>query len=88
MSGLGLGQLAAHGFAKLTGTQRMAGATQPLAATASNTVVLPSGDQLTNAHVGLPNADNTSDASKPVSTAQAAAIATATAIHPFLLIGA
>ena len=38
--------------------------------------------------VGLGNVDNTSDASKPVSTAQAAAIATATAIHPFLLIGA
>ena len=74
MSGLGLGQLAAHGFAKLTGTQRMAGATQPLAATASNTVVLPSGDQLTKAHVGLPSADNTSDANKPVSTAQQTAL--------------
>ena len=43
---------------------------------------------LNNAAVGLGNVDNTSDANKPVSTAQAAAIATATAIHPFLLIGA
>lgn len=43
---------------------------------------------LAKADVGLSNADNTSDANKPVSTAQAAAIATATAIHPFLLIGA
>ena len=43
---------------------------------------------LAKADVGLGNVDNTSDASKPVSTAQAAAIATATAIHPFLLIGA
>ena len=32
MSGLGLGQLAAHGFAKLTGAQRAAGATSPVAA--------------------------------------------------------
>jgi hypothetical protein len=32
---------------------------------------------VTKAHVGLANVDNTSDASKPVSTAQAAAIATA-----------
>jgi len=43
---------------------------------------------LAKADVGLGNVDNTSDANKPVSTAQAAAIATATAIHPFLLIGA
>lgn len=43
---------------------------------------------LAKADVGLSNVDNTSDANKPVSTAQAAAIATATAIHPFLLIGA
>ena len=28
MSGLGLGQLAAHGFAKLTGAQRAAGSIQ------------------------------------------------------------
>ena len=69
-----LAQLIAHGFAKLTGAQRQAGATQPLAATASNTVVLPSGDQLTNVHVGLPNTDNTSDADKPVSTAQQTAL--------------
>lgn len=43
---------------------------------------------LAKADVGLGNVDNTSDASKPVSAAQAAAIATAAAIHPFLLIGA
>ena len=43
---------------------------------------------LNKAAVGLGNADNTADSAKPVSTAQAAAIATATAIHPFLLIGA
>ena len=43
---------------------------------------------ITKSMVGLGNVDNTSDANKPVSTAQAAAIATATAIHPFLLIGA
>lgn len=43
---------------------------------------------ITKAMVGLGSVDNTPDASKPVSTAQAAAIATATAIHPFLLIGA
>ena len=43
---------------------------------------------LAKADVGLGNVDNTTDAAKPVSTAQAAAIATATAIHPFLLIGA
>ena len=43
---------------------------------------------LNKSAVGLGNVDNTSDADKPVSTAQAAAIATATAIHPFLLIGA
>lgn len=43
---------------------------------------------LAKADVGLSNVDNTADSAKPVSTAQAAAIATATAIHPFLLIGA
>lgn len=43
---------------------------------------------LAKADVGLGNVDNTTDLLKPVSTAQAAAIATATAIHPFLLIGA
>ena len=43
---------------------------------------------LAKADVGLGNVDNTADSAKPVSTAQAAAIATATAIHPFLLIGA
>ncbi len=43
---------------------------------------------LAKADVGLSSVDNTADSAKPVSTAQAAAIATATAIHPFLLIGA
>lgn len=43
---------------------------------------------ITKAMVGLSNVDNTADSAKPVSTAQAAAIAAATAIHPFLLIGA
>ena len=43
---------------------------------------------LNRSSVGLGSVDDTSDANKPVSTAQAAAIATATAIHPFLLIGA
>lgn len=43
---------------------------------------------LAKADVGLSKVDDTSDADKPVSTAQAAAIAAATAIHPFLLIGA
>ena len=47
MSGLGLGQLAAHGFAKLTGAQRAAGATSPVAATASGSVVLPDGTEMT-----------------------------------------
>lgn len=46
MSGLGLGQLAAHGFAKLTGAQRAAGATSPVAATASGSVVLPDGTEM------------------------------------------
>lgn len=46
MSGLGLGQLAAHGFAKLTGAQRSAGATSPVAATASGSVVLPDGTEM------------------------------------------
>ena len=47
MSGLGLGQLAAHGFAKLTGSQLAAGATSPVAATASGSVVLPDGTEMT-----------------------------------------
>lgn len=46
MSGLGLGQLAAHGFAKLTGAQRAAGATAPVAVTASGSVVLPDGTEM------------------------------------------
>lgn len=43
---------------------------------------------LTKTDVGLGSVDNTQDSAKPVSTPQAAAIAAATAIHPFLLIGA
>ncbi len=48
MSGLGLGQLAAHGFAKLTGAQRATGETSPVAATETGSVVLPD-DELRNA---------------------------------------
>lgn len=58
MSGLGLGQLAAHGFAKLTGAQRVAGATGPVAATASGSIVLPDGSYLRNSavnNIGSPN---------------------------------
>lgn len=43
MSGLGLGQLAAHGFAKLTGAQRSAGALGVLAVLADGSLVLPDG---------------------------------------------
>ncbi|MGP1680837.1 MAG: hypothetical protein ACTS8S_00730 [Giesbergeria sp.] len=65
-------------------TAAEAAAAAPVQSVAGRTgaVTLAKGD------VSLGNVDNTSDASKPVSTAQAAAIATATAIHPFLLIGA
>lgn len=65
-------------------TAAEAAAAAPVQSVAGRTgaVTLAKGD------VGLGNVDNTSDASKPVSTAQAAAIATATAIHPLLLIGA
>ena len=61
-----------------------AAAAAPVQSVAGRTgaVTLAKGD------VGLGNVDNTADSAKPVSTAQAAAIATATAIHPFLLIGA
>ena len=58
MSGLGLAQLAAHGFAKLTGAQRTAGATGPVAATASGSIVLPDGSYLRNSaanDIGAPN---------------------------------
>ena len=61
---------------------------KPLVLVAGQLRELPSTDSFAKADVGLSNVDNTSDANKPVSTAQAAAIATATAIHPFLLIGA
>ncbi len=43
MSGLNLAQLAAHGFAKLTGTQRTAGALAPIASTATGSVEMPYG---------------------------------------------
>lgn len=43
---------------------------------------------LVKSDVGLGNVANLAPADLPISTAQAAAIATATAIHPFLLIGA
>ena len=52
MSWLGLGQLAAHGFAKLTGAQRAAGATSPVAATASGSVVLPDGTEMMGSSSG------------------------------------
>ena len=65
-------------------TAAEAAAAAPVQSVAGRTgaVTLAKGD------VGLGNVDNTADSAKPVSTAQAAAIATATAIHPFLLIGA
>ena len=53
MSGLDLGQMIAHGFAKLTGAQRDAGA-----ATASGSIVLPDGSYLSNNavnNIGSPN---------------------------------
>ncbi len=57
----------------------------PATGTTNNGKVLKAGatagsmswSELTNADVGLPNVNNTSDANKPVSTAQASAIATA-----------
>lgn len=54
MSGLGLAQLAAHGFAQLTGAQRAAGALAPVAALASGAMVLPSGVLIGSAvnHIG------------------------------------
>lgn len=39
--GLGLGQLAAHGFARLTGAQRAAGALGVLAVLPNGALVLP-----------------------------------------------
>ena len=47
------------------------------AATAADTNVLTAVESLTKSSVGLGNVDNTADAAKPVSTAQATAIATA-----------
>lgn len=46
MSGLDLGQMIAHGFAKLTGAQRSAGETSPVAATETGSVVLPDGTEM------------------------------------------
>lgn len=74
MSGLGLGQLAAHGFAKLTGAQRAAGASAPVAVRGDGILVLPDGAALTKTNIGLLNVDNTADANKPVSTAAETAI--------------
>lgn len=54
-----LAQLAAHGFAKLSGAQRLAAALQPVAATASGSIVLPDGTYLRNAavnHIGVAGA--------------------------------
>ena len=48
---------------------------KPLVIAAGALRELPEGDVLAKADVGLGNVDNTSDANKPVSTAQAAAIA-------------
>lgn len=56
VSGLGLGQLAAHGFVRLTGAQRSAGATGALGVLPNGTRVLPDGrpvDSLIN-HIGVP----------------------------------
>lgn len=52
---------------------------KPLVLVAGAIRELPSADSLSKADVGLGNADNTSDANKPVSTAQASAIAASTA---------
>jgi len=54
-----LAQLAAHGFAKLTGAQRLAGALQPVAATSNGSIVLPDGTYLRNTavnHIGVAGA--------------------------------
>ena len=52
MSGLDLGQMIAHGFAKLTGAQRDAGADRPVAATESGGIVLPDGTEMMRAKSG------------------------------------
>ena len=73
-----------HAVEDVTGLQSWLNLKAPLASpTFTGTV-----GGITKSMVGLGNVDNTSDSAKPVSTVQAAAIATATAIHPFLLIGA
>jgi len=57
MSGLNLAQLAAHGFAKLTGAQRVAGANAPVAVDANGSIVMPDGTLLRNAinnNIGTP----------------------------------
>ena len=54
-----LAQLAAHGFTKLTGAQRLAGASQPVAATSNGSIVLPDGTYLRNTavnHIGTAGA--------------------------------
>lgn len=51
-------ELEAHGLARLTGSQLAAGATSPVAATASGSVVLPDGSYLRNSavnNIGTPN---------------------------------
>lgn len=54
MSGLGLGQLAAHGFARLTGAQRAAGSIGALAALPDGSYLLPDGTRVGSAinHIG------------------------------------
>ena len=80
-----------HATSDVTGLDAALSGKEP-AISAGTTAQYWRGDKtwqtLNKSAVGLGNVDNTSDADKPVSTAQAAAIATATAIHPFLLIGA
>lgn len=58
MSGLGLGQLAAHGFAKLTGAQRTAGAVGVVAAMADGSFITPTGAVIGAPinHIGTPGA--------------------------------
>lgn len=58
MSGLSLGQLAAHGFAKLTGAQRTAGAAGVVAAMADGSFITPTGAVIGTPinHIGTPGA--------------------------------
>ena len=80
--------VAAHAIAADPHTQYTTAAEAAAAAPVQSVAGKTGAVTLAKADVGLSNVDNTSDANKPVSTAQAAAIATATAINPFLLIGA